>query len=148
MSLALDYAPIPAVEPRRRPLTLCPPPGISGSRPASVPVPLAAVHVLKAPLAAPLAWHLTRRGVLAVSLLVAALGAALVWLAASSAPASSTPTPTTGPAVVTVEQGDTLWSIASRVAPGRDPRAEVAHLQQVNHLPGVELVTGQSLRVR
>jgi hypothetical protein len=39
-----------------------------------------------------------------------------------------------------------LWSIATQVAPSRDPRAEVAELQRVNHLDGVELAAGQLLR--
>jgi LysM repeat protein len=45
-----------------------------------------------------------------------------------------------------VQSGDTLWSIASRVAPGRDPRDEVARLQRLNHLDGVDLAAGQVLR--
>jgi LysM repeat protein len=47
---------------------------------------------------------------------------------------------------VTVQPGDTLWKIATRVAPQRDPRAEVAALQQVNHLDSAGLVPGQVLR--
>ena len=50
------------------------------------------------------------------------------------------------PATVTVQPGDTLWSIATRLAPQRDPRAEVADLQQLNHLGGGPLVPGQVLR--
>jgi hypothetical protein len=40
-----------------------------------------------------------------------------------------------------------LWSIAARVAPNVDPRAEVEVLQRVNRLPGAELVPGQRLRL-
>jgi LysM repeat protein len=47
-----------------------------------------------------------------------------------------------------VQQGDTLWSIAARVAPNTDPRAEVAHLQQLNHLADVAIVPGQLIRTR
>jgi LysM repeat protein len=78
---------------------------------------------------------------------VLALGAALVWLAARSAP-SAGPTPAHGPAIVTVQAGDTLWSIAAQVAPQRDPRAEIGDLRRLNHLPGVGLTPGQVLRVR
>jgi LysM repeat protein len=49
--------------------------------------------------------------------------------------------------VVTVAPGDTLWSIAERVAPNTDPRAEVAALQKRNGLTGVDLVPGEVLRI-
>ena len=52
------------------------------------------------------------------------------------------------PANVTVHRGDTLWDIASRVAPDRDPRAEVAVLQRLNHLDGTALQPGLTLRTR
>jgi Tfp pilus assembly protein FimV len=98
-----------------------------------------------APVSAPV--RLTRRGVVVLALAVAALGLALVWAAALSAP-SSAAAPAGGPSVVTVHPGDTLWSIASRVAPQRSPAAEVATLQQLNHLGSAELVPGQRLHVR
>lgn len=43
-----------------------------------------------------------------------------------------------------VAPGDTLWSIATRVAPGRDPRPLIDRLQAVNHLRG-PLQAGQTL---
>jgi Tfp pilus assembly protein FimV len=46
----------------------------------------------------------------------------------------------------TVQPGDTLWSIARRVAPGRDPRPVVDRLIQVNHL-GDGLQAGQQLTI-
>ena len=95
-------------------------------------------------VAAPL--RLTRRGVRVLALAVAALAVALVSLAALSAPSDSAGRPQ--PATVTVRDGDTLWAIASRVAPDRDPRAEVAELQRRNHLVGVDLTAGQVLRTR
>lgn len=89
--------------------------------------------------------RLTRRGVhvLAVAVAVAAVG--LVLLARASAPSSDAPAVAV-PATVTVHSGDTLWSIAGRVAPQRDAAAEVAELQQLNHLSGAALVPGQVLR--
>jgi LysM repeat protein len=89
--------------------------------------------------------RLTQRGVVVLALAVAALGAGLVWLARASAP-SAGPT-LIAPHAVTVQSGDTLWSIATQVAPQRDPRAEIAGLQRRNHLTGVDLVPGQVLRV-
>lgn len=50
--------------------------------------------------------------------------------------------------VVVVQAGDTLWSIAQRVAPEADPRATIAEIERVN--PSVDpggLVPGQSLSV-
>jgi nucleoid-associated protein YgaU len=110
------------------------------------PSRLASVSVLHAPAEpAPVAWRLTRRGVVVVTIAVLALGVALIWLARTSAPQVASPA--SAPHVVTVAPGDTLWSIATRVAPDVDPRAEVAALQQRNGLSGVALVPGQILRV-
>ena len=91
--------------------------------------------------------RLTRRGVLVVGVAVAVFAAALIGTAWLSAPGVAT---STAPAseTVTVESGDSLWSIATRVAPGRDPRAEVADLQRLNRLGGVRLAPGQLLRTR
>jgi nucleoid-associated protein YgaU len=94
-------------------------------------------------IAAPL--RLTRRGVSVLALAVAVLSAGLLLSAWLSAPSASVGRPPQ-PATVVVHDGDTLWSIASRIAPDRDPRAAVADLQRRNHLVGVDLVAGQVLR--
>jgi len=44
----------------------------------------------------------------------------------------------------TVKSGDTLWSIAQRIAPGRDPRPVVDQLVADNHLRG-SLQVGQAI---
>lgn len=135
MSVATEFAPEVFIPERARTplrpadatvLTLCPP------APASVAAPL----------------RLTRRGVLVLAALVALVAGIVVGLAAMSA--SSRPAAPSGPApaVVTVHAGDTLWSIAGRVAPGSDPRAEVADLQRLNGLSGASLQPGQRLRTR
>jgi hypothetical protein len=46
---------------------------------------------------------------------------------------------------VVVEPGDSLWSIAQRVAPGRDPRAVVDQLAA--RLGSTTLVPGETLAV-
>lgn len=146
-----DYAQIPVLP--RRHLTAVPDAGdwstpvrVAPAGAASMP---ASVSTLHAPEPASVPLRLTRRGVVALSLLVVALGAALVWLAALSSPeAAPAAAPATAAATVTVQQGDTLWSIAGRVAPGVDPRAEVDTLRRLNDLDGVALVPGQQLRTR
>ena len=151
MSAATEFAPaveIPA-QARRTRLALAALP-----RPDEAPGPVpdraarASVRVLHAPSASALAapTRLTRRGVVVVALVVATLGGALLWVAAVSArPAAA---PASVPATVTVRPGDSLWTIAARVAPQRDAFAEIAQLQRRNHLTGVDLQPGQVLRVR
>jgi hypothetical protein len=46
-----------------------------------------------------------------------------------------------------VRQGDTLWTIASRVSGERDPRLLVEQIAQANHLDGASIVPGQVLSV-
>jgi hypothetical protein len=46
----------------------------------------------------------------------------------------------------TVRPGDTLWSIARRIAPGRDPRPVVDQLIADNHLQG-DLQVGQAIEL-
>jgi LysM repeat protein len=48
---------------------------------------------------------------------------------------------------VTVQAGDTLWSIASARYPGRDVRNEVWRIEQANHLRTPEVMPGQTLLV-
>jgi nucleoid-associated protein YgaU len=140
MSVATEFAPVFA------PVAYVPEPA---RRQAGPPRPDATVHVRHRPAdpagAPPL--RLTRRGVLVLSAAVASLAGVLVWLAALSAPAA-TPARASVPATVTVQDGDTLWSIAGQVAPDRDPRAEVDQLLRLNHLGGVALTPGQVLRTR
>ncbi|GAA3758876.1 LysM peptidoglycan-binding domain-containing protein [Microbacterium kribbense] len=46
---------------------------------------------------------------------------------------------------VTVVAGDSLWSIAQRVAPGADPRDVVDAIVSLNALEGAVLVPGEKL---
>lgn len=46
---------------------------------------------------------------------------------------------------VIAQPGDSLWSIAARVAPRTDPRVEVQHLIDRNHLGGTSIEAGQVL---
>ena len=90
------------------------------------------------------ALRLTRRGravVLAFFVLLASLASAVVFTTASRAS-----DPDTGPApTVVVQPHDTLWSIATRTAPRRDPYAAVAEIQRLNGLDGYVVHPGQTL---
>jgi LysM repeat protein len=82
--------------------------------------------------------------VLAVLLFAAVLlGAFSLGRTASQAAAP------TSPAVVvehtTVEAGDSLWSVARRVAPENDPREVVEQIRRLNDLPGAQIQVGQQL---
>ncbi|WP_236968406.1 LysM peptidoglycan-binding domain-containing protein [Microbacterium aurantiacum] len=48
---------------------------------------------------------------------------------------------------VVVAPGDSLWSIAERVAPGADPRDVVDAIVRLNALDGAGLQAGQSLAI-
>ncbi len=137
MSAATEFAPAVYIPPQAR-----------THRPAER---LATVTALYQPseqsIAPPL--RLTRRGVIALAAAVAVVSAALLltaWLSAPSGAAAGSPAARSLPATVTVHPGDTLWDIATRLAPQRDPRAEVELLQQVNSLGNGPLVPGQVLR--
>jgi nucleoid-associated protein YgaU len=137
--LATNLAPQPLPRPVRSP---------SGDRPVGG---LATVTRLYPPhpasLRAPV--RLTPRGLAALASAVVALAAVLVLAAWRSAPPAASAGPTTqGPATVVVHAGDSLWSIAARIAPGSDPRAVVAQLQQLNHMSAPVLRPGQLLRTR
>jgi len=83
-----------------------------------------------------------RRRLVALALLLSVLGI--------GAPAAARVVhPPRGPATVTyvVRPGDTLWSIATAVAPGKDPREVVDAIGAANDLAGSGLVPGQALDV-
>ena len=96
--------------------------------------------------------RLTRRGrvvlivlpsllVLSGALLAAAPGVAEA--AQPSAPVVSAPTAAV--ATVVVGSGDSLWSIAERIAPTSDPRDVVAAIEDANHLTTDDLQAGDVL---
>jgi LysM repeat protein len=87
-----------------------------------------------------------RRVVAAVSAL-ALMAAVFVTVIAVRAALTRPLVPASAPAAVTVHPGDTLWSIAQRIAPQSDPRAVVAALRGSNHLPSSTVRVGQHLRV-
>lgn len=92
--------------------------------------------------------HLTGRGRLLVVLVLAALllGAFAIGRSASSQATTTTSAPAASPTQVTVQPGDTLWTLARRLAPGHDTRNVVDQLRRLNHLTSAnDLKAGQQL---
>lgn len=50
-------------------------------------------------------------------------------------------------AVVVVQSGESLWSIAQQVAPGTDPREMVSRIRDLNGMADAVVTPGQSLLV-
>jgi LysM repeat protein len=48
---------------------------------------------------------------------------------------------------VTVQSGDSLWSVASRLAPKADPRDVIADLVNLNGLSSAVVTPGQQLAI-
>jgi hypothetical protein len=129
--------------------------GIAGVRPVRggcspevAARPIAAVYRAPSAGAVPPPLRLTRRGrrvvaglSIAIGLTIAAVTAAVelgeggggLQLADSS--------------TVVVQSGDTLWSLAERLAPEEDPRAVVDAILDLNGLDSVALEPGQVLQV-
>lgn len=100
--------------------------------------------------------RLTRRGRVVLMIVLAAAAGVLLLAAHASlgqAPrggaGASAGMASAGAATATVQPGDTLWSIAQRVEPSRDPRAVVDELTKLNRLSGTaSLSPGQTLKLR
>ncbi|MEV6487251.1 LysM peptidoglycan-binding domain-containing protein [Actinoplanes sp. NPDC051633] len=95
--------------------------------------------------------RLTRRGravVLGFFIVLASVASAILLTTASRAeqprigPAPSVPAPS-----VVVQPDDTLWSIATRTAPRRDPYAAVAEIREINGIEGYVVHPGQTLEL-
>jgi hypothetical protein len=100
-------------------------------------------------IAEPRPIRLTRRGKLVLVGLAAMFTLLGFSLGGGASLASTTPGPGLGQlprsSSIVVQPGDTLWGIASRVAPRADPRATVQRLVDLNALPSVDLQAGQVL---
>jgi LysM repeat protein len=97
--------------------------------------------------------RLTRRGrIVLIGLplvLLAALLLSLAGLLNSPAKAADTASglSVTETATVTVQSGESLWTIAGSVDPGRDPRDTIADIVQLNNLEDGKVMPGQQLFV-
>lgn len=94
--------------------------------------------------------RLTARGravMLGLASVPLAIGIAFAALSGGSAVASGADAPAVSVETVTVMPGDTLWSIASMVAPEVDPRDVIGEISRMNLLHGGELQIGQELAI-
>jgi Tfp pilus assembly protein FimV len=90
--------------------------------------------------------RLTRRGRVLVRALAIILVVAVFLLVAPGLARGVGPDRPAPRVTYVVEPGDTLWSIARRVAPGQDPRPVVDGLIEANDLHG-GLQAGQELSI-
>ena len=90
--------------------------------------------------------RLTRRGRALVRVLATVLVVAMFLLVAPGLARGVGPDRPAPRVTYVVQPGDTLWSIARRVAPGQDPRPVVDRLIEANDVRG-GLQTGQELSI-
>jgi hypothetical protein len=92
--------------------------------------------------------RLTRRGRdVLLTLAAAPLVVAAFWFALNGGGATATLEHTTGYSTVTVQPGDTLWSIAESIAPSADPRDVIVELMQFNALSSADVPAGFELAI-
>ena len=107
------------------------------------------VSVNQAYSAVPSGVHLNRRGRLARTFVVLSLAIVLGSVVSAKAGAGTSAAPAAAGSfiTVTVAPGDTVWSLANRLASGGDVRSLVAEIISVNSLSSVDVTTGQKLRI-
>jgi hypothetical protein len=97
----------------------------------------------------PSGFRLNRRGRLARTFVVLSLAVVMASLFGFQAGANTAETVTAQSSFieVTAAPGDTLWSLATRMADGGDIRALVDEIASVNSLATAELQAGQKVRI-
>ena len=100
-------------------------------------------------VANPSGFRLNRRGRLARTFVVLSLAVVMASLFGFQAGAGTTDTvgAPTSFIEITAAPGDTLWSLATRMADGGDVRALVDEIASVNSLATAELQAGQKVRI-
>jgi hypothetical protein len=100
-------------------------------------------------VANPSGIHLNRRGRLARTFVVLSLAVVMASVFGFQAGANTAETVKTQTSFieVTAAPGDTLWSLATRMADGGDIRALVDEIASVNSLATAELQAGQKVRI-
>ena len=99
--------------------------------------------------AVPSGIHLNRRGRLARTFVVLSLAIVLGSVVSAKAGAGTdvAQVKATSFITVTVAPGDTVWSLANRLAGSGDVRSLVSEIISVNSLGSVDVATGQKLRI-
>ena len=97
------------------------------------------------PTARPARLRLTRRGRVVLVVIPALLALSGALLAAG--PGAAEAAPHTAPRTVVVAEGESLWTIAERIAPHADPRTTVAAIERVNGLHDAQVAAGVVLRL-
>jgi LysM repeat protein len=99
--------------------------------------------------AVPSGIRLNRRGRLARTFVVLSLAIVMASVVSAKAGAGQDVAPVkVGSFItVTVAPGDTVWSLANRLAAGGDVRSLVSEIISVNSLASVDVETGQKLRI-
>ena len=98
--------------------------------------------------AIPSGVRLNRRGRLARTCVVLSLAIVLGSVVSAKAGAGTDAAPVKAGSfiTVTVAPGDTVWSLANRLAAGGDVRSLVSQIISVNSLASVDVQAGQKLR--
>lgn len=91
--------------------------------------------------------ELTRRGRLAAFAAFLVFALALLLVVGGQASGSGERGEVAPVQIVHVETGDTLWDIATRVAPGADPREVIVEIERLNTLPAGSLPVGAEIAV-
>ena len=106
------------------------------------------VGIESTPAALPV-LRITRRGRFVLGTLMALPAVALAGsIAMSSLPAAATVETTASTFdYVTVQPGESLWSVAERVAPAADPREVIAEIERLNGLESSAVAAGESLAI-
>ena len=93
--------------------------------------------------------QLNRRGRLARTFVVLSLAIVLGSVVSAKAGAGTDAAPQVAGSfiTITVAPGDTVWSLANRLAAGGDVRSLVSEIISVNSLASVDVQAGQKLRI-
>jgi LysM repeat protein len=97
----------------------------------------------------PSGTRLNRRGRLARTLVVLSLAIVLGSAVSAKAGAGTDAAPEAAGSfiTVTVAPGDTVWSLANRLASGGDVRSLIEEIVSINSLASVDVEAGQKLRI-
>lgn len=106
--------------------------------------------VISAPARPATRLRLTARGrgvLLALASVPLAIGIGIAAISGGSAVASGADMAPVSVETLTIMPGDTLWSIATEIAPGADPRDVIGEISRMNLLRGGALQIGQKLAI-